>query len=729
MNINTIFSLIAFVSSIILAITIYSLSPRRTFFGRTYASGMLFLLIIEFSLFMIFFIDDVSQSIFWGRIAISSFCLLLPTLSVVGLISGRLNYVEVLKKRVVYLCLTFGTSLIFLILVWKFDFVGVPHTFPRVVFLITNWGKYFLGFYLVITIAILINLENTLQLSKTASRKGKKGALFTLIGAFLFSVYAISQMLMYSEISHQLVLISLGIIVLTNLLLLFFIIKDGLKQMKIQIGREAVYSSAMIIIVGAYLIVIGLVGKVVQVVGGNVNLFLSFLAAFIVFSLLLVTLASKSLKKRIQQFIDRSFYKNRYDYREQWGRFSESLSAVLNLNEMLTTIVENITDIFKTKKAALFLKDETSGAFVIRRIKNIGDVNEVKFSLRSDFIDWFYRLAEAVEVSTLLEQAENIGLNKQEKENFNKLQAEVCVPLIFQRKFIGILTLGEKDSQQRYLKEDFELLETLANQSTVTIQNAKLSEDLLVSKAMESFHNLTSFVLHDLRNSVSMLSMVIKNAEKNLDNQKFQKDMLVTISNAVGRMNSLISKITSLPDELKPKLQTVHVNDLIKNVMQDIKITELKHIESENDFQKLPDLAIDIDLFQKVMENLIINALEAMPEGGKLKVATNFHNHSVGAQKISGDGFAEIEVSDTGTGISEEFIRNRLFKPFQTTKKKGLGVGLYQCKEIISAHNGTIEVFSKVNEGTSFKILLPVLNSAKNGQLDWPDENKAEAKK
>jgi len=729
MNINTLFSLIAFVSSIILAVTIFSLSPPRTFFGRTYAAGMLFLLIIEFSFFMIFFVDDVSQSIFWGRIAISGFCLLLPTLSVVGLISGRLNYVEVLKKRVAYLCLTFGTSLIFLILVWKFDFIGVPHTFPRIVFLLTNWGKYFLGFYILITVAILINLENTLRLSKTASRKGKKGALFTLIGAFLFTVYAISQMLMYSEITHQLVLISLGIIVLTNLLFLFFIIKDGMKQMKVQIGREAVYSSAMIIIVGAYLIVIGLVGKVVQVVGGNVNLFLSFLAAFIVFSLLLATLASKSLKKRIKQFVDKSFYKNRYDYREQWGKFSESLSAVLSLDEMLATILENISDIFKAQKAALLLKDETSGAFVLSRTKNIENVNGVKFSLRSDFVDWFYRLAEAVEVSTLLEQAENIGLNKQEKENFKKLKAEVCVPLIFQRKFIGILTLGEKDSQQRYLKEDFELLETLVNQSSVTIQNAKLNEHLLVSRAMESFHNLTSFVLHDLRNSVSMLSMVIKNAEENLDNQKFQKDMLVTISNAVGRMNSLISKITSLPDKLEPKLQSVQVNDLIKKIMEDLKIKEFKYIRSENDFQILPDLSIDIDLFRKVMENLIINALEAMPEGGKLKVTTNFHNHAVGARKISANGFVEIEVSDTGTGISEEFIRNRLFKPFQTTKKKGLGVGLYQCKEIISAHNGYIEVFSKVNEGTSFKILLPVLNSANNGKVDWPDENKVEAKK
>jgi len=289
------------------------------------------------------------------------------------------------------------------------------------------------------------------------------------------------------------------------------------------------------------------------------------------------------------------------------------------------------------------------------------------------------------------------------------------VPMIIQTKFMGIFIIGEKNPEGSYSKEDFDLLETLANQSSVAILNAQLNEDLLISREMESFHKLSSFVLHDLRNSTSMLSMIINNAERNWDNQQFQKDMLITISNTVNKMKSLISKISSLPDNLEPRRQMVQINDMIKKVLDETKIEELNSIKLKDDLQQLPMLSVDPDQIQKVIENLVINALEALPRGGSLKISTKLvHNHrnrhAGNGRANSENSFAEIDITDTGSGMTEDFIQNHLFKPFQTTKKKGLGIGLYQCKEIITAHGGTIEVKSQENEGTSFKILLPTSN-------------------
>lgn len=664
---------------------------------------------------MIFLKNDHYQIEVWGKVAISGFCFTFPTWITISLIYGRANYIELLKRRKWYLSFLYGLGLLYLGLIWNYDFFTVPKSFSKYLFIIDGFGKYFLVFILVGTVLILINFENTLRLTKISSREGKKVPLYVLIGAFLLWIYAISQMLMYSRISRQMVLMGFFAIIVTNLVLIFYSIKYGLTLFEVNIGREVVYSSAMIFIVGVYLLVIGLVGKIVQFAGGSVELFLSFLAALVVFCLFLATLVSKSLKDRIKQFINRNFYKNRYDYREQWGRFSESLSAVLNLDEVLTTVIENITNIFTANKAAILLNDESSGTLVVRKTKNIPETSGVEFFQTSDFIDWLHRFGEAIELNALISQAEQIGFTEHEQENLKKLQAAICVPMIIQRRFMGILIIGEKTSKGTYSKEDFDLLETLANQSSVAILNAKLNEELIVSREMESFHKLSSFVLHDLRNSVSMLSMIIKNAEKNWDNQEFQKDMLVTISNTVSKMKSLISKISSLPDKLEPKRQMVQINDMIKKVLKENKVEELKNIDVTNDFQQLPMLWVDPEQIQKVIENFVINALEAQPQGGSLKISTRLiHNHHNG---FSGNGkvgtascFVEIDITDTGLGMSEEFIKTRLFKPFQTTKKKGLGIGLYQCKEIITVHGGIIEVKSTEHEGTSFKIQLPTSN-------------------
>ncbi len=712
MNLYAAISMIAFVLSLILGITVFLMAPRRLM-GRAFIMGILFLLVIEFSLFMIFLQKD--KVMLWGKIAMASFCFLPPTWALISLVYARSNYRELLKTRIWYLSLLYGLGLIFFILVWKVDFFTIAQSFPNDIFLISSVGKYFLIFAMLSAVLILINFENTLRLTKISSRKGKKLPLYILTGAFLFWIYAISQMLMYSRISRNLAFAGFIVIIMTNLVLIFYSIRYGLIQLEVSLGREVVYSSAMIFIVGVYLLVIGIVGKIVQYAGGSVNLFLTFLAALIAFFILLAILVSKSLKERIKLFVDRNFYKNRYDYREQWGRFSESLSAVLNFDEVLTTVIENISTIFGANRIAIFLADESNGTLVVRKSNNMNELHDIKFQQGSYFIDWFHRLGEAVPISIIVQQAKQVGMTEQELEDLKKLDAAVFAPLIVQQKLMGLLALGEKQTDDPFSKEDFDLLETLANQSSVAILNAKLNEDLALSREMQSFHKLSSFVLHDLRNSVSMLSMVVKNAEDNWENQEFQKDMLQTISTAVTKMRTLISKISTLPDKLVMKKQAVQVNDVIRKVIQGTKIEELKQVKLKTNLQSVSPVTMDAEQIQKVIENLIINALEDLPNGGDLSISTrtigkNHESNSGNGRKGSENGFVEIMISDTGLGMSQDFIRHRLFKPFQTTKKKGLGIGLYHCKEIISAHHGTIDVESAEKQGTSFKILLPLSN-------------------
>ncbi len=704
MNVYAIISLIAFITSLILAITFVALAPRRMV-GRIFFSGTLFLLVLEFSLFMIFLQKDAAKVTFWAKLATASLCFLPPTWALISLVYGRSDYRELLKRRIWYLSLVYVISLVFFILFWKNQFFSLPRSFSGDIFLISSFGRYFLIFALLNTVSILINLENTLRFSRISSRKAKRAPLYVLIGSFLFWIYAISQMLMYSRISNHLAVLGFLIIILTNVMMFFYSIRYGLSQLEVSLGREVFYSSAFIFIVGLYLLVIGMVGKIVQLAGGSINLYFSVIAAFIVLCLLIATLVSKSLKERIKIFIDRNFYKNRYNYREQWCQFSESLSTVVNMNDLLSTIRDYMVRTFSLHQAAILLLDEFKGSFGIATAKNFMSDHSAMIQANSEFIDWLFRHGEAINVQVLFEQ---FAFNENEAGIFKGLNAVVCVPMITQRKFVGILIVGEKENAENYSKEDFELLETLANQSSVAILNAKLTEDLMVSRELASYHKLSSFVLHDLRNSVSMLSMATQNARVHWDNQDFQKDMLMTITNTIEKMKQLVSKISSVSSKLSLNLQMLKINELIERVL-DSKFTETSEIKIEKIFEDIPMVTVDSEIIERVIENLLINAIEALPKGGEIRIATKLihqPSNSIHTKKE----LAEIEIADNGFGMSEDFIQNRLFKPFQTTKKKGLGIGLYQCREMIRAHGGTIEVKSKVNEGTQFKILLPVAN-------------------
>ncbi|HDI52389.1 MAG TPA: GAF domain-containing protein, partial [Bacteroidetes bacterium] len=297
----------------------------------------------------------------------------------------------------------------------------------------------------------------------------------------------------------------------------------------------------------------------------------------------------------------------------------------------------------------------------------------------------------------------------------------VWVPLIARRKLIGVLSLGGKSNGERFSKEDFELLEIIANQSSIAIQNAKLSEELIVSKELESFHKVSSFVIHDLKNAISMLSMMVKNSETNLNNAEFQQDMLATISNAIERMQALISKISTVPKEMVPNFQYCDLNSLIKRVIEEMEISRLAQVDVKTEFGRIPPVVLDPELIRKVIVNLVNNAIEAMPSGGRLELVTrgsgkkaiSSEDSDIG-QSVEPGEFVEITVSDTGSGIPIEMIQDGLFKPFKTTKNKGLGIGLFQCKEIITLHRGKIEVESEVHKGTTFSIKLPVTKAAED---------------
>jgi signal transduction histidine kinase len=216
-------------------------------------------------------------------------------------------------------------------------------------------------------------------------------------------------------------------------------------------------------------------------------------------------------------------------------------------------------------------------------------------------------------------------------------------------------------------------------------------------KQFESFARLSAVLTHDLKNAILSLSLLVSNMERKFDREGFREDAMLTLSESVAHLQGLVTKLSDPLAQTRSERQMEDLSAIVERVLQRTAEQASERYQITTDLLPQTNAAVDAKAIERVVENLVINAIQAMPGGGQLRLSTRREN-----------GQAMIVVADTGKGMSEEFMRDRLFRPFATTKKKGIGLGLYSCREIVEQHGGRIEVTSKIDEGTEFRVALPL---------------------
>jgi putative PEP-CTERM system histidine kinase len=327
-----------------------------------------------------------------------------------------------------------------------------------------------------------------------------------------------------------------------------------------------------------------------------------------------------------------------------------------------------ITDT-QVKKLKLF---NQGGADLIRAMIN----QTMPIDLKGREDDWIEDLTHTYEVET--------------KES----RTRYCVPLHAAGELIGIMTVGEKVFYEPLTFEESELVKTIADQAAAGLLNLRLSERLRQTKELEAFQIMSAFFMHDLKNLASKLSLVTQNLPLHIDNPEFRNDTLRTISQSVSKINNMSSRLSLLSQKLDLTFQQTDFNALIATTVADLK--EYINVSLLQNLDTVPSIFIDQEQIHKVLENLLMNAYDAVGQNGQITVATKNQGNWV-----------EVSVSDNGCGIAKEFIEKNLYRPFQTTKKLGMGIGLYHCKTIVEAHGGKINVESEEGKGTTFSVLLP----------------------
>jgi signal transduction histidine kinase len=290
------------------------------------------------------------------------------------------------------------------------------------------------------------------------------------------------------------------------------------------------------------------------------------------------------------------------------------------------------------------------------------------------------------------------------------LEAEVSIPLISKGRLIGMINLSHKFNKDVYSHEDIELLSTLANQTSIAIENARLYEDLKQSKSymrradrLASLGTLTAGLAHEIRNPLVAIKTFTQLLPERFEDEEFRSHFLNIASSEVDRISSLVTELLEFARPSDPKLEFENINSILEGMILLVSTeTKKKQIHIIKNYSSdLPPIKVDREQIKQVFLNILLNSIEATPEKGEITVKTRSF------EKSGGESYLQIEFTDTGRGIPAEHLED-IFTPFFTTKQKGSGLGLSISHQIVQDHRGYIDVESELNKGTSFFINLPL---------------------
>jgi putative PEP-CTERM system histidine kinase len=534
----------------------------------------------------------------------------------------------------------------------------------------------------------LINLETTLA---NAPHRMRWAIKFVVLGMGCYMaalIFYYSQGLLFRTLDMNMLPLRSIALIAAALLVGYSQVARG-TGVSIAVSRNIAFQSFVLLAVSLYLIGLGLLGEGMKHFGESFQRTLFQSLAFLSGVGLLVVLLSEQIKRKIMLYLTRHFYENKHDYRDRWLQLTTRMSMPRTRGELYNAILLAFGDTFGMGCAALFLRDFDKQQLVAEERLSMDPV-AVSFTADQEPMR---RMVSKAEVLRILEH--NAGLTEEQREWLKKNRILFLVPLSLHESLDGFVALGRPiDPKEVYTEEDTDLMMAMIRQTASSLLNFRLAEQLSQARDMEAVGKVSAFVAHDLKNLVYTLSLMVENARQYMDDPEFQADMLDTVEGTVNRMNIIIAQLKTLPEKRALDRRRTDLGELVRETCAMVASCNV-----ELDGEVLA--AVDREELHKVVLNLLLNAVDAVE--GRGEVACRVGRDSEGVF---------IAVKDTGCGMEEEFVRRKLFQPFVTTKKKGLGIGLYQCKQIVEAHGGRIEVRSALGRGTVFTVRLPAAASA-----------------
>jgi putative PEP-CTERM system histidine kinase len=543
---------------------------------------------------------------------------------------------------------------------------------------------------LLLPVLGLLMVEQLFRNIDEDSRWNAKPVCLGLACVFAFDIYLLAEALLFGHTDPDTQSARGAVHALAVPFLLVAARRGRQWTSRLHISRRVAFYSATLVLAGGYLTFMAAVGYYVRFFGGDwgralqVGLLVAGLAFLVMLGL------SGSLRSRLRVFVGKNFFSYRFDYREEWLRFTAMLAVQRSPAEMGESIVRGLAKMVECPGGSLWTRGETG--FQQTANWNLTPATEVE-PASSSLCTLLREKGWVIDLDEFRDSPRRYGTLALPAWLIGTRNSWLVVPLLAGEELLGFAVLARPLATIRLDWEVLDLLKTAARQAAGYMAQMQATEALLEARKFDAFNRMSAFVVHDLKNIVTQLSLMLKNAERLHDNPEFQQDMLFTVQSSLEKMKRLMLQLRegAAPPGSSHGVELVPI--LLR--LQAMAAAQGRRLEIDK-LEPLFTRGHD-DRLERVFGHLVQNALDATPPEGR-----------VWASVTRQSGQVRVEMGDTGSGMSAEFIRTRLFRPFASTKPGGMGIGTYESLQYVRELGGNVEVDSAPGSGTVVTILLPI---------------------
>ncbi|MEW7988024.1 MAG: XrtA/PEP-CTERM system histidine kinase PrsK [Candidatus Thiodiazotropha sp.] len=464
-------------------------------------------------------------------------------------------------------------------------------------------------------------------------------------------------------------------------------------SVRVFVSKQVVFHATTIIAAGAYLVTMAAVGYYIRFYGGSWGKAtqVAFVFAGVIF--LITVLFSGNLRSKLKVFVNKHFFSYKYDWRDEWLRVVQTLSNGRGGKEIRIRVIQAISESIDAGGGYLWMSDNAGGYQCVSHWQV--SANNILFDSSDSLVTYFSNSDWIIDVDEYKQFPERYESLKLDDQLIAIDNAWLIIPVKHHEQLLGFVLLTQPKLTKSVNWEDRDLIKAAAKQAGSYLALLQTSEALNQANQFEAFNRLSAFVVHDLKNLIAQLELVVKNAERHKNNPEFMDDAVKTIGNAVSKMGRLLTQLRQGRFE-STKSKEFYVEESVAQAVNQLYAYLPKpRLTINANFLKI---IADKDRFTAIMVHMIKNAQEASQEDGKVDVTVDRVNN-----------YAVITIEDNGVGMDALFIKERLFRPFQTTKgNAGMGIGVYETREYVNSLNGKMKVESVKGVGTKFEISIPL---------------------
>ena len=506
------------------------------------------------------------------------------------------------------------------------------------------------GFLLVGSVLVVMNLERTFRASVGTMRWRIKFMLMAVGMLFIVRIYTSSQALLFRGIDLRLETLNSAALILSSALAARSFFRTRNFEVDVYPSQSFLQGSITILLAGVYLVLVGILAKVAAFVGGDNEFALKAFVTLVSLLALAIFLQSDRVRLHLRRFVSRNFQRPLYDYRTVWRKFTDGTASLVEKGALSQSIGKMVADVFQSLSVGIWLWDDARQNLdlVASTFVSPGKAGALSFTpaMAGELVTGFQGSSEPLDI-----EESPAGwadrLREAHPAQFPNGGHRVCVPLMSQGEVIGLMTLGDRVGGVPFSIQDFDMLKCVADDAAAVLRNAHLSQKLVQAKELEAFQTMAAFFVHDLKNAASTLNLMLQNLPVHFDDPAFREDALRGVSKTVTHINRLIGRLGLLRHDHKLQVGECDLNEVVSGSIAGLEQGTGMALSKE--LRPLPRLMLDREQFAKVVTNLVLNAVEASPEGGGVWLDTRAEGT-----------WAVLRVRDQGSGMSPDFLAHGL---------------------------------------------------------------------